>query len=328
MKKVWNPNKNDIKILRFLYEFREGSRANLIKKYCGFTHNSTLYKRLNILKENNLIVDEYPVWKLSNGEVKFVESLLKSDKKIWELHNPAIVVKLPIVPKWWNPIGSQMKRKLMMIKNYQFQPVRNFGKNSSNPYIQLSNDRYVIQTYPESVIIIFRKRYYSNKDPYDVAIDFTNDFYNLWAWFEERMKFKFFKDGVPQGFLRGHDFNRINDWLGNRIKDHGERGFIIEIGDGRKVFWDLSEPMGRETNTPELQKIMERDVRDKVLNKPMLNSELQADLSETKNILKETADLLKESSQNQLNSELRMKQLESRLQGHEKLIYQIIDKLK
>ena len=264
--------KNDIKILKFLYEFREGARRISLETYCNIK-TSTLYKRLNILRDKGLVVNEFPMWKLVNGESKFVESLLKNDKNIFELHHPAYIVKLLEVPKWWNPKGTQMKSKLMMLKNYQFRKV-DFGKNDSNPYIQLKNDRYVIQMYPESVIIIHRKRYYS-KDPHDLTIQFMNDFYNIWEWFEQRMKFKFFKDGLPQMILRGHDYNRINDWMANYIKKRIGHRFLIEIGDGRKVWVDLSEPFGKEANTPEMQVIMEKDIRDKILNKPLLNSELQ-----------------------------------------------------
>jgi predicted transcriptional regulator len=68
---VWNPNENDVKILEYVYDHPEGSRARYIKKYCGFK-TSTLYKRLNILRERGLVIDEFPVWKLVNGEVKFI----------------------------------------------------------------------------------------------------------------------------------------------------------------------------------------------------------------------------------------------------------------
>jgi len=271
-------------------------RRKSFEKYCGIP-TSTLYKRLNILLKNSILENDSGVWKISNGGVKIVESLL-GNNKIWELHNPAIVVKLPIVPKWWNPNGSQMKRKLMMLKDYLFQPVKNFGKNNSNPYIQLSSDKYIIQTYPESIIIIFRKRYYSKESPYDVAIDFTNDFYNLWAWFEEKMRFKFFNDGVPQGFLRGHDYNRINDWFSKKVLKKIKHKILVEIGDGRKVWYDLSEPIGREANTPEMQEIMEKDIKDKVINKPKLNSELQADIE---NLKTELLLVQKESLQNDKN---------------------------
>jgi len=272
VKRVFNHNKNDLKILRQLFDSPEGLRVKTILRLSGLKERTT-YKRLNLLKDNGLVINEYPIWKMVNGESKFIQSLLKSDKNLFELHHPAYIVKLLEVPKWWNPKGTQMKSKLMMLKNYQFRKV-DFGKNDSNPYIQLKNDRYVIQMYPESVTIIHRKRYYSN-NPHDLTIQFMNDFYNIWEWFEQRMKFKFFKDGSPQMTLRGHDYNKINDWMANYVKKKIGHRFLIEIGDGRKVWVDLSEPFGKEANTPEMQVIMEKDIKDKILNKPLLNSELQ-----------------------------------------------------
>ena len=324
MNKVWNPNKNDLKILRLLLDFPEGVRRKSFERYALST-TSTLYKRLNILSEHELIENDSGMWKIRNGQVKFVESLFKGDKKIWELHNPSIVVKLPIKPKWWSPMGSQMKRKLMMLKNFMFQPVKNFGKNNSNPYIQLSNDRYVIQTYPDSVIIIFRKRYHSAENPYDVAIDFTNDFFNLWSWFEEKMKFKFFQDGVPQGFLRGHDYNRINDWFSNKVIEKIGHRIKVDIGDGRHIWYDLSIPYGREADTPELQEIMEKDIKDKVLNKPKLNSELQKDIEELKT---ETLMQIRDNSKISNDISLAMKQMQSNIRGLTETVYQLIEVIK
>ena len=289
MKKVWNPNKNDLKIIKFLYNFREGARRESFESYCNLK-TSTLYKRLNILKDKGLVINEFPVWKLNNGEVKFVESLLKSNKNIFELHHPAYIIKLLEVPEWWNTKGTQMKSKLIMIKGYQFKQV-DWGKNNSNPYIQLKSDRYVIQMYPESVTIIHRKRYYSN-DPHELTIEFMNDFYDLWAWFEERMKFRFFKDGVPQMTLRGHDYNRMGDWMANYVKKKIKHKFLIEIGDGRKVWVDLSEPFGKEANTPEIQVMLEKHTKDLILNKPLLNSELQE-------VITENAKQIKGVTQNQ-----------------------------
>ena len=296
---VWNPNENDLKILKFLNDFREGARAKSLRKYCGFK-TSTLYKRLNVLKIKGLVLDEFPMWKLVNGQVKFVESLLKSDKKIFELHSPGYVIRLIEMPKWWNPKGNQMRNKLMMIRGYQFQQVRDFGKNSSNPYIQIKNDKFVIQMYPEAITIIHRKRYYSD-NPHDLTIQFMNDFYDLWVWFEEKMKFKFFKEGIPQMTLRGHDYNRINDWMSKYVVKKVKHRVLVEIGDGRRVWYDLSDPKGRETNTAELQIIMEKDILDKVLNKPMLNSELQTLITETTTELNSLSKLIvkKESVNNE-----------------------------
>ena len=323
--KVWNPTNNDLKILKLLYEFKEGARRISLETYCNFK-TSTLYKRLNILRDKGLVVNEFPMWKLVNGESEFVESLLKSDKTIFELHHPAYIVKLLEVPSWWNPKGTQMKSKLMMLKNYQFRKV-DFGKNDSNPYIQLKNDRYVIQMYPESVIIIHRKRYYS-KDPYDLTIQFMNDFYNIWEWFEQRMKFKFFKDGLPQMILRGHDYNRINDWMANYVKKRIGHRFLIEIGDGRKVWVDLSEPFGKEANTPEMQVIMEKDIKDKILNKPLLNSELQNLVGELAKIQKKELEKKEEYARDLVEHKNAIKKMGNSTEANSKTIELLADAVK
>lgn len=288
MEKVWNPNENDLKIIKLLYENREGLRYTSIMKW-GSLKQSVVYKRLNILKDKGLIENEFPVWKIANGGVSFCRKLLKSDN-IFELHNIGYIIRLIKIPEWWNPKGTQMKNKLMRVKNYQFKRV-DWGKNNSNPYIQLKSDKYVIQMYPESIIIIHRKRYYSN-DPYDTAMQFLNDFYDLWEWFEERMKFKFFLDGIPQMTLRGNDYNRLNDFLANKVREEESR-FLVEIGDGRKVWVDMSEPFGKEANTPELQVIMEKVVKDRAIHpNSLLPSELTKIGAETQQGLKILTDVV------------------------------------
>ncbi len=270
---VWTPTETDVKILKYLRDYIEGSRAKNMITYIPIK-KSTVYKRLLILEKKNMIINDNGHYRLSDGEVKFVDSLLKSDKRIFELHNPGYVVKLIEIPKWWNPKGTQMRNRLMLLKGYQFQQVKDFGNNSSNPYIQLKSDRFIIQMYPEAIIVIHRKRYHS-EDPYNLTMEFMNDFYDFWIWFEERMRFKFFKEGVPQMTLRGHDYNRVNSWFSKYVKDKIGHKVTIDIGDGRHVWVDFSNPIGTETDTPESQEILEKDVKDKILNKPLLNSELQ-----------------------------------------------------
>tara|TARA_Y100000310_G_scaffold345639_1_gene467608 strand:+ start:1932 stop:2840 length:909 start_codon:yes stop_codon:yes gene_type:complete len=261
-----NINNNDKKILSLLYENREGIRYTSIMKWANLKQ-SVVYKRLSLLRKKGILEHEFPLWKISNGQVDFCRRLLKNDN-IFELHNVAYVIKLVDVPKWWHT----RKNRLLRLKGYQFKSV-DWGKNASNPYIQLSNDKFVIQTYPESIIIMHRKRYYSN-NPYDTAIQFLQDFYDLWEWFEERMKFKFFKEEIPQMTLRGHDFNRLNDYIANKIKEDKSK-FLVELDKNRKVWVDLSEPFGKEANYPHAQEILEKHTKDLLLNKPMMNSELQ-----------------------------------------------------
>jgi hypothetical protein len=122
-----------------------------------------------------------------------------------------------------------------------------------------------------------RKRYYSN-NPYDTIIQATTEFLDFWLWFEDRMRFKFTIDGIPHIKLRSNDFNRIKDYLSEKCKKLNT-GFLIEIPQG-KVWVDYSEPFGKEANYPEAQEILEKVTKDHLLNKPMLNSELQGRLSE------------------------------------------------
>jgi len=110
-------------------------------------------------------------------------------------------------------------------------------------------------------------------------MQFLNDFYDLWEWFEERMKFKFFLDGVPQMTLRGHDFNRLNDFIANKVKEEGGR-FLVEIDKRRKVWVDLSEPFGKEASYPEAQEKLEKVTKDLLLKTSFLPSELTENLNQ------------------------------------------------
>jgi hypothetical protein len=63
--------------------------------------------------------------------------------------------------------------------------------------------------------------------------------------------------------------------MANYVKNKVKHKFLIEIGDGRKVWVDLSEPFGKEANTPEMQEMLEKVTKDRILNKPLLPSEIQ-----------------------------------------------------
>jgi len=266
MKKVYKVYDNDTKILKNLLQNTEGLRVSTISKLTNIK-SVTIYKRLNILRKKGLIENVFPIWKIFNGQVDFCRTLTSSSN-IFELHNLSYVIKLIRKPDWW----KQRKNRLTKLKGFNFRHI-NFGKGNSNPYEQLINDNFVIQTYPESVIVISKKRYYSN-NPYETITEAISDFYDLWAWFEERMHYKFFIDGIPQAEIRNNDYNRINDALANYCKKEGTK-ILIEIDKNRKVWVDYSEPFGKEANYPEGQEILEKVTKDHLINKPMLNSQLQ-----------------------------------------------------
>ncbi|RLG10593.1 hypothetical protein DRN69_08840 [Candidatus Pacearchaeota archaeon] len=282
-------NENDRIILQNLYMNREGLRAVTLKKLTGLS-TRTIYKRLNILRNKGLIENIFPIWKIVNGRVEKCAKLLRNDN-IFELHNLSYVLKLIRKPSWWN----KRKPRLRRLRGWQFKEV-GFGKKGTNPFEQLINENFVIQTYPESIIIISRKRYYSNS-PYEVITEAIGDVLDLIDYLEERFKFKFFPSGIPSLELRSNDFNRLNDYLAEYCKKEG-RKFLVELDKNRKVWVDYSEPFGKEANYPEGQEILEKVTKDFLLNKPMLNSELQSRISEMVKIQENLVRVQQMHSQN------------------------------
>jgi len=293
-------NKKDLIILKELVIKPEGVRVETLTKLIDLTKR-TIYRRLNILRNKGLIENIFPIWKIVNGKSVLCQSLLKEDN-IFELHNLSYVVTLPKVPDWW----ARRSRKLIKVKGFQFKQI-DWGKGSSNPYQQLINENYVIQTYPESVIVMCRKRYYAN-NPYELIIKATNEFLDLWNWFEERMRFKFFIDGIPQIKLRSNDFNRIGDVLSEHCKKQN-KGFLIEIKDKGKVWVDFSEPFGKEANYPEAQEKLEKVTKDLLLKDSYLPSEI-------KGYLDQTANQIRSVTENQLAQDKSISQFAVALNKH------------
>lgn len=304
MKKMYNLPKKDIEILRNLYENREGLRAKTLLKLTGLKQR-VLYKRLNILKDKGLIENVPPIWKIVNGGMGKCAILLK-DNSIFELHNLSYIVKLLKVPDWW----KERKNYLIRLKEWQFKNIT-FGKGSSNPYQQLINENFVIQCYPESLIIIARKRYYSN-DPYDTIKQAINDVLALLEWFCERFRFDFFNNGIPHIQTRNNDFNRMNDALANRVKKE-KASFLVELDERRKVWVDMSEPFGKEANYPEAQEILEKQTKDLLINKPPV-------LSEVWRITTENALQSQKMMETMSNLPQTIKQLELQVKSHLRLI--------
>jgi len=311
MVKVCKVSNNDKEILRNLYLNREGLRVQTLIKLTNLKQR-VLYKRLDLLRKRGLIENIFPIWKLINGQVGYCATLIKSSN-IFELHNLSYVLKLMKTPVWW----STRRNRLLRLKGWQFKDI-SFGKGASNPYQQLINENFVIQTYPESIIIIARKRYYSNQ-PYEVIIQAMNDVLDLISWFEERMKFKFFFDGVPCLEIRNNDYNRIKDYLAEHCKKEGNR-FLVEIDKNRKVWVDYSEPFGKEANYPEGQEKLERVTKDILLNNPPLPSELAKFGAETNQGLNILIGIV--SNQIKLTSGLpdTINQLQKQIESHLKLI--------
>lgn len=257
-------HKKEVQIIKNLVINPEGLRVKTICKLIDLP-TRTIYRFLGKLKGRGLIENLYPIWKIVKGRLEMCQTLSK-ESNIFELHNLSYVLKLMKVPDWWN----KRKPRLEKIKGWQFKQI-GFGKG--NVYEQLINENFVIQTYPESIIIISRKRYYGN-NPYTTIVEALDDILNIISYLEQRLSFALFPNGIPCLEIRNNDFNRLKDYLAEHCKKEGRR-FLVELDKNRKVWVDYSEPFGKEANYPEGQEILEKVTKDFLLNKPLLNSELQ-----------------------------------------------------
>ncbi len=292
----------DKKIIKELLSRPEGLRVEVIEKLTSLP-NRTIYRRLNRLKKEGLVLNMYPIWKLVNGQVELCQSLLSSNK-IFELHNLGYVLRLMNTPDWW----LKRKPRIERIKGWQFTN-NDFGKNNRNPYQQIMNENFVVQTYPESIIIIARKRYYSN-DPYEVIQEGMCDVLDLISYLEEQLRFKFLPDGVPCIELRANDFNRVKDVLAEHCKKDGRR-FLVETPKG-KLWVDYSEPFGKEANTPDIQHKLEKVNEDIIMKESLLPSELTAKIKENEQKFLENqaifSDQIRELSEGQkISSEMQIR---------------------
>jgi hypothetical protein len=264
-------NEKEKGILLQLKQNPEGLRVNTIHKLTGIP-SRTIYRILKKYHKKSLVENIYPLWKRRNGLSDFWQSLSKSSE-IFELHNLSYSIKLIKKPEWWN----KRKSRLMRLKGWQFSN-HNFGKNNSNPFQQMLNEDYVIQTYPESITVIHRKRYYSD-NPYEVIERGIEETINLIKFLEQRFKFDFFPSGIPCIELRSNHYNRIKDHLAEKCKKEGNK-FLVKTKVGN-CWVDNSEPFGKESDTPDIQDTLEKVTKDHIENKPLLNSELQALVSQT-----------------------------------------------
>ena len=274
MKKVCNLTENDRKILRELHTYPEGLRVKSILKRTNLKQR-VVYKRLNLLRDMDLIENIYPLWKIIHGQSIKCAKLLQNNN-IFELHNMSYVVKLIKKPDWW----SKRKNYLIRLKEWNFKNV-NFGNNGSSTYQQLMNENFVIQCYAESLIIMSRKRYYSN-NPHETSIKALSDILDLLKWFHERFRFDFWCNEIPHVETRGNDFNRLNDAIANKVKE--EKGkFLVEIDKRRKVWADMSEPFGKEANYPGGQEKMEKITKDYITKEVLITTEIKYEKSRRSN---------------------------------------------
>lgn len=270
--KGYKVTKNQSEIIKILFTNREGLRVKTIESLTGKSKRA-VYKTLNKLKKKEIIENIFPIWKLKRNIIKEIQGKSKKGAMllgssdldgIIELHDLSFVVRLLEKPSWWDRRHNYLER----IKGFLVRKV-SWGNNS---YSQMVSDDFVIQTYSDSFIVMNRKRYHAD-DPYECLLRGTHDFLDVVEFLEERFRCKFLVDGVQNVTIRSSHFVRIGEALASMCKREGKK-FLVDLGKRRKLWVDLSEPLGAESNTPELMKKYEELIRDRMTKASLLPSEL------------------------------------------------------
>jgi len=225
-------NKFDQHILKLLYENPEGLRMKTINALLP-SKRRTLYYHLNKLKKLSLIINIFPIWKIK-ASCRNLAHLLKGNNI--QSHKFSFVVNLIRKPYWWD----NRHNKLLKLKDHHFKNVT-WGRVK---YTQLDRDDYIIQAFPNSIVIINRKQYWGST-PYDCLIDSLNDVLDLISFIEELYKIQLTLDGVPHMNIKSHHYVDINHALALKCKKD-KKGFMVEINNEKRVWVDFSIPFGLE----------------------------------------------------------------------------------
>ena len=228
--------------------------------------NRTVYYSLNKLEKERLVIHSHPFWKVCKDESKYPElaKILKGDSN--ESHDCSFVMRLMDKPTWWNERGNFMQRQL----GIEVKPIK-WGNNN---YFQFKNTDCIIQTFSDSIVIIFIKRFLG-RDGYDCFIQAAKEFLVIYESLEKKFKFRFFHNGIPQVSVRSQHHVKLMDYIANRCKKYNEK-FEVVIDGNVRLYVDMSQPLGMEASNPNssLQDITtyQEYVADLVKNKPSFNS--------------------------------------------------------
>jgi hypothetical protein len=252
-------------ILKELSKNREGLRVIALKKILEIK-GRTLYYNLNKLRNLGIIENIYPIWKLCKDqkEYQIIENL-ELDQEI-ELHNISFLVKLIDKPLWW----KNKEKHLMKLKGFEFKNI----KANNNAYFQLKNKGFYIRFFSDSIFFISNKDYFG-KDAYDCFMKATKDFIKTFDYLEEKLRFKFFHEGVPQVSITSSHYVKLNDFVAEYCKKINGK-FEVRINGKLKLWVDMSKPLGMESSDADCLDTYQKHVEDIMVHKPLKNSELES----------------------------------------------------
>jgi hypothetical protein len=288
-----------------------------IKKQLGLKSNS-LSNHLRKLEDFGCI----------ERQGKFIIKVLQSSLKYPKVTKNRIISKLNkrghaynfkiIFSKEKNLLTKPKVRHELKVKNLKKLP---FGS------LKLTKDRNTIWINKQSLTIYSNNSYYA-QDALHSKFRALKDIDTLVVYLKDRFNFK-----GPYGIeiFREHYgliFNKFAKWIlgqGKKMYVKNEKNkSILWVDDSRKDDRKLKEfEAGDPIKANTADKYFEEHEKTGWKLTPLF---LMENLKEAKGNFKEIGEAIKESSKLQLDSELRFKQLENRLNGFEELFLQIIDK--
>lgn len=307
LKKRYEIDSKSKAILKALSDNPEGLRSKSISKFTDIK-TRTLYNHLESLKEHKIIENIFPIWRLCHNYAhpSKLANLLNNNNI--QAHKFSFILRLINIPNWW----EKRENKLMKLKDYQFRPI-GWGNNS---YQMLQKPSFLIQFFSNSIVFINQKEYYAI-EPYTAFIEALEDALEEYRFIEERFKFRFFNDGIPQFSIRSQHYVKLMDAIANHCKKTGKYA-RIEINEQLRAWVDLSEPFGLEFGhknyAPEDASRYTEFVKDIIKNNPPSPSETQGMISQL--------------TENQLMFNKNLEQHFAVLKGIEEAIKQLKDAIK
>jgi len=282
-------NKKEVKVKNFYLSIvgaiRDGKNLKEICQEFGFSKQRLNWYIKSLKAENLIRKVGYGTWELtSKGEQVKVFRVSPLTSKSIQLHNLSYILRLTTKPAYWD------KRENVLIKfNEQGIKHQHFGNMQ---YCQFQKDNFLIQLFSNS-IIIYNRNHYEGSDSYDLFIQALEDTLKAYNYIEDKFKFRFFNDGIPQFTIRSQHYVKLKDEIANRCQRIGNL-LKVEI-DGKLRAWvDFSEPFGLEFGhknyAPEDTSKYVEFVRDIIKNNPPLNSQLAEHIINLTTAVKSTSD--------------------------------------
>jgi len=279
--------KNSIKIINILKEKPEGLRAETIIKLTNLK-SRTAYNNLKKLQELGFVLNIYPIWKLCQSQSNHLKLANLIESNTIQGHKFEFILRLINKPDWW----EKRENRLTKLKEHQFKVAKevNWG---NNPYEQIINDTFLIHTFKNAIYFINKKTYYE-QDSYEAFKLALEDTLEVLRFMEERFKFKFFNDGIPQFSVRSNHFVRLKDSLAEHCKKTGDL-MRVEINNEPRAWIDLSQPFGTEFGSKDYAvqdaSWYNNFIKDGLIHNPPTNSQLATHID--KLTLISTQDMVK-----------------------------------